>query len=88
MPILDWEERRTSDDHGTADAPAVFETVWVAYDPEGLEWLVAPHDDGTFNWFRCAENGDPMTGETDHPTAESARAAAEARAVKLFRGRQ
>lgn len=86
MP-LEWEARNTSDDHGTRERPALIERVLVAYDAEGLEWMVAPHDDGTWNWFRCDSTGNPIAGETDHKTEADARAAADARHAKIFKGR-
>jgi len=85
VKLLEWEQRQTTDDHGTREKPARIETVWVAYDRQGFEWMVAQHDDGTWNWFRCNEEGDPVMGETDHKTSESALAAANARAERVLR---
>jgi hypothetical protein len=85
MKPLEWEQRQTTDDHGTRDRPAMIETVWVAYDRDGYEWMVAPHDDGTWNWFRCDPEGNPVIGETDHKTSESALQGANARAELVLK---
>jgi hypothetical protein len=74
--ILRWTQRRTSDDMGSRERPALVETIYIAH-AAGFEWMVAPHDDGTWNWFMLDDKGEPQSFETDFPDADAAKAAAE-----------
>lgn len=78
---LVWEQRRVSDDHGSPAAPAMVEHVFIAR-AAGFEWMVAKHDDGTWNWFMLDSRGEPQLFETDFATAEEAKASAELAAAK------
>lgn len=84
MNALRWEQTRVTDDHGTRAQPARIETVWVAHDDDGGEWMVAPHDDGTWNWTRAADDGEMLELGTDFASPELARQAAESRAAELL----
>lgn len=85
--LLRWEARRTSDDQGTRDRPALVETVYIAR-AAGFEWMVAPHDDGTWNWFMLDSRGEPQLFETDFADADAAKAAAELAAAQELEGGQ
>jgi hypothetical protein len=80
-PLLDWQEARIKDDLGLN---AVSEICFVAHDAEGLEWIVAPHDDGTWNWTRW-DAGTPISMGVGQDAAE-ALAAANAHAVNVLKG--
>lgn len=80
-PLLRWEQRRVSDDHGTPSKPAMVEHVYISR-AAGFEWMVAKHDDGTWNWFMLDGRGEPQAFQTDFATAEAAQAAAELAAAQ------
>lgn len=79
--LLRWEQRRVSDDQGSAQKPAMVETVYIAR-AVGFEWMVAKHDDGTWNWFMLDSRGEPQLFETDFPDADAAKASAEKAAAQ------
>jgi hypothetical protein len=78
--MLDWRAQTLSDDMGPG---ARREEVLTADDEDGCEWMVAPHEDGTFNWMRM-QGGELLELACDFPTAAAARAAAEDYARKVL----
>jgi len=79
--LLRWEQRRVSDDQGSPARPAMVEHVYIAR-AVGFEWMVAKHDDDSWNWFMLDGRGEPQAFQTDFPTAEAAQAAAKLAAAQ------
>lgn len=73
---LQWKAELVSDDVGRGQ---LAEEIWTAPGANDCEWLVCPHDDGTFNLFRRTTMGELIVRVYDFVTAEAARAEADRR---------
>lgn len=80
-PLLDWQPTETRDDQGRG---ATRELCYVAHDREGCEWIVARHDDGTWNFMRW-DGETPLAAGMDHASSDAALAAANAYAATVLR---
>ncbi len=72
---MKWQGAVASDDFAGRNA----EQVFTAPGAHGFSWLVAPHDDGTWNLFRRNPAGEIVDYVFDFPTSDAARAEADER---------
>jgi hypothetical protein len=77
---MQWEQQDVSDDHGKNRRR---ELCAVARDGQGFDWIVSPHDDGTYNWQRWAGD-EPIDMGQGFKTIEEAQAAAERYAAEVL----
>lgn len=77
---MQWEQQDVSDDHGKNRRR---ELVAVATDGQGCEWIVSPHDDGTYIWQRWSGD-EPLAIGEGFRTLADAQAAAERYAAEVL----
>ena len=73
---LQWKAELVSDDVGRGQ---LAEEIWTAQGANDCEWLVCPHDDGTFNLFRRTTLGELIVRVYDFVTADAAKDEADRR---------
>lgn len=73
---LQWKSELVSDDVGRGQ---LAEEIWTAPGANDCEWMVCPHDDGTFNLFRQNQIGELIVRVYDFVTVEAAKTEAQRR---------
>lgn len=80
--VVRWEQQLVSDEAPLQNRRR--ELCAVARDDNGDEWIVSPHDDGTYNWQHWRGDAPDAMGE-GFKTLADAQAAAERYARTLER---